>query len=234
MTIEVLFPEVANLFGDMCNIRYLSACLPEAEVVRTPLGAIPHFAGEEVSFLYMGPMTERAQLRAVTSLAPYAGELRSLMERGTPALFTGNAMEVLGEEIVQENGETAKGLGILPVRATQDLFHRYNGLAMGTFAGSERPVLGFQSQFTAHTVLSQSTPFLKLTRGRGFENEAGTEGLYIGKTVATTLLGPLLILNPDLTRRLLKALGAPPVPAYAETVDAAYEARLREFTHLKK
>ena len=29
MVIEVLYPEVANLFGDLANIRYLEKILPE-------------------------------------------------------------------------------------------------------------------------------------------------------------------------------------------------------------
>ena len=28
MRIEILFPEVCNLFGDMSNMRYLKKCLP--------------------------------------------------------------------------------------------------------------------------------------------------------------------------------------------------------------
>ena len=33
MKIEILFPEYANLFGDMGNILYLKACLPQAEFI---------------------------------------------------------------------------------------------------------------------------------------------------------------------------------------------------------
>ena len=28
MTIEILYPELGNLFGDMANARYLQACAP--------------------------------------------------------------------------------------------------------------------------------------------------------------------------------------------------------------
>ena len=33
MKVEILFPEVGNLCGDLMNIRYLRQCCPELEVV---------------------------------------------------------------------------------------------------------------------------------------------------------------------------------------------------------
>lgn len=37
MKIEVLYPEICNLYGDLFNVKYLSECLPEAEIVYTGL-----------------------------------------------------------------------------------------------------------------------------------------------------------------------------------------------------
>ena len=47
MIIEILYPEHANLFGDMSNMRYLQACLPDAEFIRTPMTqrSIDRFVG---------------------------------------------------------------------------------------------------------------------------------------------------------------------------------------------
>lgn len=33
MKIEILFPEYCNLFGDLGNMMYLKACMPEAEFI---------------------------------------------------------------------------------------------------------------------------------------------------------------------------------------------------------
>ena len=48
--------------------------------------------------------------------------------------------------------------------------------------------------------------------------------------MATSLIGPLLILNPPLCRWLLRQLGAPSdTPAFEEAAMASYEKRLAEF-----
>ena len=47
MKIEILFPEICNLFGDMGIMKYLIKCLPNAELISTAFGDIPLFASEE-------------------------------------------------------------------------------------------------------------------------------------------------------------------------------------------
>ena len=44
MKIEVLFPEVANLYGDLSNIEYLKKCLnDDVEIIETSLNDEPAF-----------------------------------------------------------------------------------------------------------------------------------------------------------------------------------------------
>ena len=43
MKIEVLYPEICNLYGDLGNIRYLQKSCPELEVVETDLKSRPAF-----------------------------------------------------------------------------------------------------------------------------------------------------------------------------------------------
>ena len=52
--IEVLFPEIANLYGDLENIEYLKKSYPEVEVVETHLTGEPEFMKETPSLIYMG------------------------------------------------------------------------------------------------------------------------------------------------------------------------------------
>ena len=72
MTIEVLFPEVANLYGDLGNIEYitrsLEACGKTCEVIDTDLYTRPAFADrDDIDLIYMGPVTEKGQLRVIDS-----------------------------------------------------------------------------------------------------------------------------------------------------------------------
>lgn len=230
MIIEILYPEHANLFGDMSNMRYLQACLPDAQFVRTKITEVPYFVNHKVDLLYMGPMSERTQQRVILALLPFAARLAEMIENGTPMLFTGNAMEVLGHNIVLENGNSIHGLGLIEMDAKQDMFHRYNGLVLGRFAPIEADIVGFKSQFTSATGNNADCPFVKVERGIGLNKQSHYEGFFKGNMITTYLIGPLLILNPALTRWLLDTMGAKDVPlAFEEAVNDAYARRLAEF-----
>ncbi len=230
MIVEILFPEYANLFGDMSNMKYLQACLPKATFIRTPLTQVPYFANHKVDLLYMGPMTERVQQRAILALMPFTDRLREMIADGTPMLFTGNAMEVLGKEILLESGNTVCGTGLLDLTAKQDLFHRYNGLVLGRFAPVQSDIVGFKSQFTTAIGNNTDCPFLKVERGIGLNRHSRSEGFFKGRMIATYLLGPILILNPALTRWLLDEMGAEDaVMPHKEALEDAYTRRLAEF-----
>ena len=62
MKIEVLYPEIANLYGDLENIDYLKKSYPEIEISKTHLNDEPLFVSEKPDLVYMGTMTESAQL----------------------------------------------------------------------------------------------------------------------------------------------------------------------------
>ena len=68
MKIEVLYPEIANLYGDLENITYLQKSNPEIEVVETHLTDVPLFVSEKPALVYMGTMTERAQILVIEAL----------------------------------------------------------------------------------------------------------------------------------------------------------------------
>lgn len=110
MKIEILFPEFCNLFGDMSNIKYLKMCLPDAEYIETGMDEEPAFIKNDVNLIYMGPMTERTQEKVIVKLKPLKERLKELIEKGTCFLFTGNAVEVLGKYIENEDGSKIEGL----------------------------------------------------------------------------------------------------------------------------
>ena len=50
MTVEILYSEVCNLFGDIGNIRYLEKSLPDSEFIYTRLGEKPYFCRKQGKF----------------------------------------------------------------------------------------------------------------------------------------------------------------------------------------
>lgn len=110
MKIEILFPESCNLYGDTSNMKYLKKCLPNEEYIETWLEAEPAFVSQDVDFIYMGAMTERMQERVIQKLLPYKERIKELIEKNVVFLLTGNAIEVLGKYIENEDGSKIEGL----------------------------------------------------------------------------------------------------------------------------
>ncbi len=243
MRIEILFPEICNLYGDLANIRYLKACLPEAEVIRTPLQTKPVFLDEEVDLVYMGTTTENGQILALEQLRFYREQILERIGQGQRFLVTGNAMELFGQSIEEDGEEVCRGLGLFPGIARRSSVNRFNSLFVGTFSPSkdaEDPaaiqVVGFKSQFghmyseegdTGLDHLALFTP----KRGPGMNRYAGGEGIRINNFLATYVIGPLLILNPPFTKWFIREyLGQPEAKlAYEEAAMDSYQTRLAEY-----
>jgi CobQ-like glutamine amidotransferase family enzyme len=234
LTIEMLFPEIANLHGDNANIDYLAQCRPDARVLRTGLTDTPEFAARPVDLIYLGALTEEGQLKAIERLRPYRDRIAELIDAGTSFLFTHNALEVLGARIRNDDmGYEAPGLGIFELESTLKMFGRYSGKVMGTLpeVGAEHPIVGYKSQFSMVSAPDSLPGFLTADHGIGRNTGTAVEGVRRGNFIGTSLLGPLLIVNPYFTRSLLARLDphSEPTLAHEELAVAAYQARLADF-----
>ncbi len=234
LTIELLFPEIANLHGDNFNITYLAQCRPDARIVRTGLTDTPAFVTGDVDLVYLGPLTEQGQRKAIDRLAPHKARLEELIEAGTSFLFTHNALEVLGNRIRNdEMGYDVPGVGIFELESTLSMFGRYNGKVIGTVpeVGGEHPVLGYKSQFSMVTAPESLPGFFTADKGIGRNTTTAVEGVRRGNFIGTSLIGPLLVINPHFTRSLLAQLDphTEPTLAHEQYALAAYEARLADF-----
>lgn len=229
MKIEVLFPELCNLFGDLFNVKYLEKCLPEAARTDTSLEDEPLFAREAPDLVYLGPMSERTQEKVIARLSPYRNRLEELIAGGTAFLLTGNAAEVLGSYIENEDGSRIQGLGLLPLHAKRNMMHRHNSVFLGSLGGEK--VMGFKSQFTLAWPEEGAQGLFSVEKGIGLNPKCPFEGLRKGNLFATYLLGPVLLLNPGLAKALLAAMGAQDTGelAFGREMEAAYQARLKDF-----
>ena len=229
MKVEILFPEVGNLCGDLMNIRYLRQCCPELEVVETDLKSRPAFLEGGVDLVYMGSATEKGLELMVKALTPYREELAAHVDGGQRMLVTGNALDALGEYVQSDQGLRFDGLGLLPTHAEYQMMNRHNSFFLGTY-GTGMEIVGFKSLF-GHTYGADDpgTGLFKVVRGVGRRPGSLVEGFRRGGLMATYLTGPLLVLNPPFTKQLLRELGAEDTLAFEEAAMEAYEARLAEF-----
>lgn len=230
--IEYLFPEVSNLYGDPFNVKYLEKCIlengVECEIIKDELNKEPFFVKEIPSFAYLGPMTEHSQELVIDRLKPYKERIKELIDKGVIFFITGNAIEVFEERIECEDGSSIEGLSLFPYNAKRKMFSRYNSLFLGEYEGIK--IVGNKSQFTHSYGDTRNYPFIKVIRGDGLAPTEAYEGFRENNFMATYLLGPLLPLNPLLTKYVLAKLGiSNPVLSYEKEAMKAYEIRLKEF-----
>lgn len=228
MKIEILFPEFCNLFGDSANMRYLEKCLPEAEFIRTALNDEPYFVKNSPELIYMGPMTESVQEKIIKKFLPLKDRIRELIASGTVFLFTGNALEILGDYIENDDGTKIEALGIFGLYAKRDMLHRHNSECEAEFKGMR--IMGFKTQFTMCYPKTEDKGLFKVVKGMGMNMGSKVEGIHVNNFMGTYLVGPLLILNPCFTKYLMELLGVKDKEPYLmDVATEAYNKRLQDF-----
>ena len=228
MVVEILFPESCNLYGDGLNVAYLQQTLPDAEFIYTAITDEPYFAKNDPDFIYLGGTSESIQRRIIEKLLPLKDRILELVDKGIVFLATGNAGEIFAKKItyVTEKLEV-NGLGIFDLEVKTDWFKRYNGKVLADFEGFK--VVGFRTQFRFLYGDNSKDYFLECTRGVGINKESKLEGMRRNNLICTQLIGPILALNPQLSKYLLKLAGSDAQPAHWEAAMAAYTQRVKEF-----
>ena len=228
LKIEVLFPEICNLFGNMYNIKYLEKSVQDIEIIYTSLTDTPKFVDEKVDMIYMAPMTENSQELVIEKLKPYTDKIKELIEQNQLFLVIGNALEIFGKYIENEDGSRIEGLGITDLYAKRDMMHRYNSLFLGKI--EDIKIVGFKSQFAMSYGDNSSNYLFDALKGPGINEASKFEGIRINNFMGTYVLGPILVLNPDFTKYLLKLIGIKDINlAYEEEAESCYKIRLKEF-----
>ncbi len=228
LKIEVLFPEICNLFGNMYNIKYLEKSVQDIEIIYTSLTDTPKFVDEKVDMIYMAPMTENSQELVIEKLKPYTDKIKELLEQNQLFLVIGNALEIFGKYIENEDGSRIEGLGITDLYAKRDMMHRYNSLFLGKI--EDIKIVGFKSQFAMSYGDNSSNYLFDALKGPGINEASKFEGIRINNFMGTYVLGPILVLNPYFTKYLLKLIGIKDINlAYEEEAVSCYKIRLKEF-----
>ena len=229
MKVEILYPEICCLYGDKGNTLFLRQCLPEAEFITTTLNETPAFLSGDVELCYLASMSEQSQELILDRLMPHRDAILSLMREGKCLfLLTGSAMELLGRYIQREDGSRVEALGAYDIYTVRQTPNRFNTLVRADFRGTT--LLGYTSRF-AHTFgISEDIALAKTDIGCGGCEGSVWEGICDGNVVATYLLGPLLVLNPDFSRWLLNRLGCGDAALpFEEDLRRAYLQQLEEF-----
>ena len=229
MKIEILYPELCCLYGDKGNTLFLQKCLPDAEFIYTQLNDNPVFLTEEIDLCCMYSMSEASQERILDRLLQWKDEIAEKLSKSkTLFLLLGNAMELLGKYIQREDGTKVAALGIYDIYAVRHTPNRFNSLIQAKF--NDITLLGYTSRFSDTFGITEDMAMCQVEIGTGSAPDSKLEGIYQGRVIATYLLGPLLISNPDFSKWLLGQLGIQDLQLpYADALYQSYECKRKEF-----
>ena len=230
MTVEILYPEVCNLYGDLMSCEYLRQS--GAQIVETSLKEKPKFIDGGISLVYMAPMTERSQEIVIKALTPYKDDILSAIDRGQVFFVTGNALEIFGGSIENEDGSVIKCLGIYGTVAKRKMYDRYNAIYLGKMGDMD--IVGYKSQFTHSYGCGELEPIFKTVRGHGRNPSFSGEGIKINNFYGTYLIGPMLVCNPPFMKYLMEKCGVEnPKIAFEKKAMEVYRKRVAEFSDPK-
>lgn len=221
--IEVLYPELSNLYGDYYNAKYIAKCIPGAELIYTSNDEEPAFVSEKIDMIYMGSMSERNQEFAIEHLMKYKDKLKELIEGDVVVLATGNALEIFGEYIMDEDRKIPC-LGALDFHAVRQMNDRRNCFFLGKY--NDIKIVGHKGQFSfCHGRLADEMN-IEVIGGFGINLESKSEGIFYKNFYGTYVLGPFLLLNPYFVKLLLRKLGVEETLVFEKEIIDAYNDRL--------
>lgn len=235
MKVLFLYPDLMNLYGESGNVRILERHLmdqgQEVTVDHKTVGDEIDFS--KYAFIYAGAGTERNQKKALSHLIGYRDEFKRAVENGAVALFTGNACEMLGDTVIDGEGQKFEGLGLLPFVSEETSDKRFTGDALCVSPSQEltRPLIGFINKCSViHEI---KTPLFMMQMGLGNQSSDDKgEGFRVNNLFGTHLIGPVLAKNPEFTELLVKLIakleGFSYTPKTYEYEQKAYEVTLRE------
>lgn len=223
--VELLFPELCNIYGESYNVEYLRRCSDEIEVINTNHMDTPAFVNEDVDMIYLGCTTERKQEQIIGILSQYRDRIIELIDKGVIFLATGNAVEIFGNYI-EDAGRKIDALGIFDFYSVRYMRRdRHNSQFIGIF--DDITVLGHRSQFSfAYGDFDDN--FIDIQKGIGMNPDTKKEGVRRNNFYGTYSLGPFLILNPLFAKKLMRIMGIDDTLCFEKEIVEAYEYRLTE------
>ncbi len=224
MKIEILYPELTNVYGDSANILFLKKMFSESELILTNINEEPYFVKNDVDFIYMGSHPDEYDDIIIKSLKPYIDRLKELIENNTVILFTGTALDICGSYI-EENEIKKETLNLFPkLYIKRDKNVRFSSLFLGNYNDIE--IVGNKSQFT-FMYGENEYPFIKsIDKCVGMNMESKLEGINYKNFFATSLLGPFLVLNPYFVKHILKLMNCDRKLVFEDQLIKTYENRL--------
>ena len=199
ITIAHLYYDLLNLYGECGNVRILKKILEEqnVDVVVKFLTVDDKLNFEDYDFVYMGMGIEDNLKIANKHLKKYKKDIQKYIEDGKYFICTGNSYELFGKEIAFES-ETIKTLGIFDYKSKILEERKIMEISAKTDI-IDKELIGFMN--TGSTNDNEKENFLK-----NINNTDENEGIIYKNFIGTYLIGPLLFINQELLKLIVKKI----------------------------
>jgi len=211
MTITVriaqIQPEILGITGDAGNVRAIRKRL---EAAGATVEYVPVGTGEDLptdaDIIVVGNGPLSAMRRVHDDLQRHGDALRRFVADGGSLLAVGGGAELLSRGVTTLDGERIEGLGVFDVDVARTRNRRVGYIVMETAVGT---VVGFEDHASEWTLGSPDLAYGRTQFGNGaYDHPAGGRGEMVrtGEAIATYVQGPILPLNPDLTRDIIRGV----------------------------
>lgn len=209
-----LYYDLMNLHGESGNVRALKEFFNKqdinVEICFLTINDNINF--NEYDIFYVGMGSEFNQLLVLEDLINRKKELQEAIESGKYFFFTGNSYELLGEYIIDFEGNKIKCLNIFKfytkINTVKEIDYinpfKIIGETLTTTELIKEPVIGFQNK--SSTIYNNNSPLFKIIYGTGDKPKDYNEGYHYKNFYGTHIIGPIFIRNPYFTNYFVKKI----------------------------
>ena len=180
-TIGYLYYDLMNLYGDIGNIKALTYHLKEQGIkpIIKRLSIDDDINFNELDLIYIGSSTENNREIAFNHLKKYKKEIKNQIENNKPFLITGNALTLFAKEyldIFNINYQKSN-------RNVSEITTKYKNIDIYGFINNEDKLIY-----------------------NNIENLFQNDGIKYKNFYGTTLIGPILVRNPEFLKDFLEII----------------------------
>lgn len=202
-----LFPDILFLHGERGNIMALKrmAALAgiELEVEKIDFKS-PDFEPMDYGIIFCPPGEVAAFEAVIEKLNPCCDKLREFVESGRVLISTGTGICIFGKDTKREDGSIIEGLGLIDCSFEERKYVYGDDICFNeNYSEANEECFGVQVQMI-DVICREEDCFGKLIYGFGNTGNDRNEGVIKNNSIFTNVLGPLLVLNPWLTKEIIK------------------------------
>lgn len=211
--IAQLYPDTLGITGDRGNVRALHVRLERAgaTVDVQPVG-IGEDLPSDLDILVIGNGPLSAMRGVHTDLMARGDRIRAHVADGGALLAVGAGAELLSRGVTTLDGETVEGLGIFDASVARTRTRKVGYIIVDTAVGR---VIGFEDHASEWSLADTAHGYGRVAFGHGgFAVPEGDdrpgrgEIVRVANAIATNVQGPMLPLNPELSREIIAGVAS--------------------------